>query len=146
MERSPAYWKAMKDYKAAVAVGAFSVAGLYIARWARGSSAPISTNQVLMAAGTSGAAAWAAPYVSGMIVCDKADSAPYVETAVSTALTWPLMYYLTGDAETANMYLPVQLGSTVAGNYAVGKFRKWNKLNTDGLPGRVGSCGATTME
>ena len=134
-------WKMMKNYKAAVAVGAFSVGGLFIARMLRGSTMPIEMNQILMAAGTSTAAAWAAPYVSNMIICENSDSAPYVETAVSTGLTWPVMYALTRDMATANMYLPVQLGATLAGNAAVAKWKKMKAVEPENLPGLVGSCG-----
>jgi len=97
-----------------------------------------------MAAGTSVVAAMAAPYLTPLVVKEGAPTETYVETAISTGLTWPLMYFLTGDSETANMYLPVQLGSTAAANLAMGKYKKWRKMDTDNLPGRVTPCGVTT--
>ena len=126
--------------KTAAVVGVYSLAGIYIARWMRGSTSTLSNNELAFAVGTSAAAAWGAPKVTAMIVKPDSDVEPFVEAAASAALTWPVMYWASGSANAANMFLPVQAVSHLTGSYAVTKWRRWHKLSPENLPGLVGPC------
>jgi hypothetical protein len=132
-------WKVLKT---AGVVGVYSVAGIYIARWLRGSSAPISTNDLAFAAGTSAVAAWGAPMVVKMVSKEDSDIEPFLEAGASAALTWPVMYWASGSSTAANMFLPIQAVSHLTGSFAVSKWRKWQQgITPENLPGKVGSCG-----
>jgi hypothetical protein len=127
-------WKVLKT---AGVVGLYSVAGVYIARWLRGSSAPLSTNDLAFAAGTSAAAAWGAPMVVKMVLKENSDIEPFVEAGASAALTWPVMYWASGSSTAANMFLPIQAVSHLTGSFAVSKWRKWQHIAPENLPGQV---------
>ena len=135
-------WKKWKVLKTAGVVGVYSLAGIYLARWMRGSTAPISTKDLAFAAGTSAAAAWGAPMVIQMVGKENSDIEPFLEAGASAALTWPVMYFASGSSMAANMFLPIQAVSHLTGTYAVSKWRKWQHgIVPENLPGKVGSCG-----
>lgn len=135
-------WKKWKVLKTAGVVGVYSVAGIYLARWMRGSTAPISTKDLAFAAGTSAAAAWGAPMVIQMVGKENSDIEPFLEAGASAALTWPVMYFASGSSMAANMFLPIQAVSHLTGTYAVSKWRKWQHgIVPENLPGKVGSYG-----
>ena len=134
-------WQKWKVLKTAGVVGVYSVAGVYIARWLRGSTSPITTKDLAFAAGTSAAAAWGAPMLAKMVVKEDSSVEPLVEAAASAALTWPVMYWASGSSTAANMFLPIQAVSHLTGSFAVSKWRKWQHIAPENLPGQVGSCG-----
>ena len=132
-------WKWMKA-KTALVVGVYSIAGIYIARWMRGSTSIVTNNELAFAAGTSAVAAWGAPHVAKMVVKHNSDIEPFAEAAASAALTWPVMYWASGSTAAANMFLPIQAVSHLTGSFAVTKWKRTHSLVPENLPGLVGTC------
>jgi hypothetical protein len=137
---SDMHW--MEKAKLPVVVGLYSVAGIYLVRWWSRSTMPISNSQLAFAFGTSAASSYLAQASLANFVSPYSDKAPWVETGLSTAYTWPVMYLASGDMSMANTYLPVQLVSQVTATLALGKWRKMQGIPTNNLPGQISACGA----
>jgi hypothetical protein len=108
-------------------IGGYAVIGVYVGRNALGSRGELSWSSIALVAGTSAASAYAAPFLSQMVVCPRSPSAPLVEAAISSAISWQLLAMTTG-AQSATMFVPVQLGAHIAGKYIAP--RLWNPLRS----------------
>ena len=104
-------------------IGAYAVAGLYIGRALRSSSDPLQTNKVLMVAATSVASAAIAARALPFVFEKHADSAPLVEAAMSTAITWAALNVELGS-ESATMFAPIQFVAHFTGDIAAEMARK----------------------
>jgi hypothetical protein len=94
-------------------VGAYAVAGLFIQRAMRGSSAPLQFEQVLLVGGTSAVAAAVTPYITSSFICPHKPLAPVVDASVSSGLVYGLMRLESVDMDGAAMFVPIQLLSTL---------------------------------
>lgn len=135
---SKGHWK---TYKGPALVGAYAVAGTYLARYMRGSTDMLPWNMIAMVAGSAAVAAWAAPMVAEKVISEKSSIAPYAEAAASAAVAWPLIYASSGyDANAATMFIPIQFFSYVVGGVAERKWKSYTTpLNVNALPGRTDS-------
>ncbi len=97
-------------------IGAYAVAGIYVARAFRGTQTPIDLGTVAAVAGTSVVAAVIAPKVLPKVTCPKSESAPLIEAVISSALTYGMISALSGSTN-ASMFVPVQFGSHLAGTW-----------------------------
>ena len=103
-----------------VLIGGYAVIGLYIGRNMFGSKGTLPWSSIALVAGTSAASAYAASYVTPMVVCPRSPSAPLVEAAISSAISWQLLAFSSGT-ESAMRFVPVQLGAHIAGKYIAPK-------------------------
>ena len=97
-------------------VGGYAVVGVYIGRSMLGVKGTLPLTTMALVAGTSAASAYAAPYLTQMVMCPRSPSAPLVEAAISSAISWQLLA-LTSGAQSATMFVPIQLGAYVAGKF-----------------------------
>ena len=112
------------DYMTPAYVGAAAVGGLYVARYVRGSGAPLGWDTLALAAGTAAASAVVAPGISARLVCPHSPGAPVVEAASSAAVSWAGIAVLS-SMDDANMFVPIQVGAYLAGTYAAKYARAW---------------------
>ena len=96
-----------------VLVGVYAIAGLFIQRAIRGSSAPLLLEKVLVVGGTSAAAAAVTPLITRPFICPRKPLSPFIDAGVSSGLVYGLMRLEGVDAEGAAMFLPVQVLSTL---------------------------------
>ena len=136
----------MQKTKVPIVVGVYSIAGLYLVRWWTQSTMPVSNSQLAFVFGTSAASSWLAKKASWKLMDPYSDSAPWVETLGSAALTWPVMYWASMDTSTANMFVPIQLVSQIVATAAVGKWKRMHGVPVQNLPGQIGACGAPSDE
>jgi hypothetical protein len=94
-------------------VGVYAIAGLYIQRAMRGSSAPLQLENVLLVGGTSAVAAAVTPFITSPFICPYKPLTPFVDAGVSSALVYGLMRLENVDMDGAAMFLPVQVLSTL---------------------------------
>jgi hypothetical protein len=120
-------------------VGVYSVAGLYLGRAMRNSSTYIGLDQVLLVGGTSAAAAYAAPMITHRITCPHSASAPFINAGVSSALMWLALQAESMDADSASMFVPVQIGSSLLAEYTSKEM--WQKQGGYAQPPHAGSSG-----
>ena len=105
-------------------VGAATIGGLYIARYARGSSAPLEWNTLAVAAGVAVASAAVAPGITARLICPHSPSALLVKAASSAAVSWAGIAVLS-NMDDANMFVPIQFGAYLAGDYAAKYVLVW---------------------
>jgi hypothetical protein len=98
-------------------IGAYAVAGVYIGRALKNSTDSLPLNKVLMVAATSTAAAAIAAKALPHVFEKEADSAPLVEAALSTAITWAAINAEMGR-ESATMFAPIQFIAHFTGDIA----------------------------
>ena len=98
------------DYITPTLVGVYSAGGLYVARYIKGSSQELSITVLGTAALIGAASAVAAPQISNKLVCPHSPGAPLCEAGTSAAVAWAAVLAL-NNMESANMFVPVQLGS-----------------------------------
>ena len=103
-------------------VGAAAVGGLYVARYIRGSGGEMGWTQLALAAGTAAAATVVTPAICARLVCPHSPGAPLVEAAASSVVSWAAILAMS-DMESANMFVPVQIGAYLVGTYAAKKLR-----------------------
>jgi len=109
-------------------VGAYSVAGLYLGRALRGSgSSPLTLEQVLVVGGTSAAAAAVAPMITHRMMCPWSATTPLVNAGVSSALVWAALRAETFSEESAFMFVPVQMGSSLLADYVAHEMSKMKR-------------------
>ena len=94
-------------------VGVYSIAGLYLGRALRNSSANVSLGQVLLLGGTSAAAAAVAPMISHRLMCPWSPTTPLVNAGISSALVWGAMRAEGFMEDSAALFVPVQIGSSL---------------------------------
>jgi hypothetical protein len=111
-------------------VGAYSAGGLYVARYLKGSSDDISTNALATAAAVGFASAWVAPSLSKNLVCEKTPGSGLVEASASAAVSWAAVLAMS-DMESANMFVPVQLGSHIVANFTTPYVLAWFSKKDD---------------
>ena len=119
-ERETQWWE---PYIAPATIGAYAVAGLYVVRALKKSTEPLPTNAVLMVAATSVAAAAISARALPLVYEEKADSAPLVEAAMSTAFTGAALNAVLGS-ESALMFAPIQFIAHFTGDIAAEMARK----------------------
>ena len=105
-------------------VGVYAIAGLYIQRALRGSSAPLLFENVLMVGGTSAVAAAVTPFVTSPFICPRKPLAPFIDAGVSSGLVYGLMRLEGVDADGAAMFLPVQVLSTLLAHQVTRMIRR----------------------
>jgi len=105
------------DYTTPALVGASSVAGIYVARYLRGSEGSVDMTTLAMAAGISAVSAAVAPMLSARMVCPHSPAAPLIEAGASSGVAWSALA-ATAGMDDANKFLPVQFGAHLVGTYA----------------------------
>jgi hypothetical protein len=105
------------DFITPAVVGVYAAGGLYVARYLRGSSREITMTALGAAAAIGAASAVVAPQVTSSMVCGHSPGAPIVEAAASSAVSWAAVWAL-ADMESANMFVPVQMGAHLTGAWA----------------------------
>ncbi len=109
-------------------VGAYSVAGLYLGRALRGgSSSALTLEQVLLVGGTSAAAAAVAPMITHRVMCPWSASTPLVNAGVSSAIVWAALRAETFNNDSALMFVPVQMGSSLLAEYVAYEMTKMKR-------------------
>ena len=108
------------DYVKPALIGAYAAGGLYVARWLKGSSQDISMTALGSAAAIGAVSAFMAPPLSKSLVCPHSPAAPLIESAASAGVSWAAIWVL-ADMESANMFVPVQLGAHLLGFYVAPK-------------------------
>ena len=98
-------------------VGVYSIAGIYIQRALRGSSGDLPFEHVLLLAGTSAVASFAAPMLTRPFMCEYRPLTPVADAAVSSALVYTLLKFEMVAAEEAAMFLPVQVAGHLLAHY-----------------------------
>jgi hypothetical protein len=116
------------DYITPAVVGAYAAGGLYVARYFRGSSQEITMTALGAAAAIGAASAVVAPQVTSTMICGHSPGAPLVEAAASSAVAWAAVFALS-DMESANMFVPVQMGAHLAGSWAAKYVRAYMAMN-----------------
>jgi len=94
-------------------VGVYGIAGLFLQRALRGSSAPLQFEHVLLVGGTSAVAAAVSPMLTGPFICPYKPITPVVNALVGSGLVYTLMRLEGIDTDGAAMFLPVQIASTL---------------------------------
>ncbi len=112
-------------------VGMYAVAGLYIGRVLTGSVGAIPLSTVAMVGASSAASAAVAPTLSSFLVCPNSATAPLVEAAISTAISYELIM-LASSSEDAVRFIPVQLVSYVGGVLMAPKVKEWIQKQRQG--------------
>lgn len=105
-------------------IGLYAVAGVYIGRAFSGTRSNLPLSTVALVAGSSAASAYAAPMLSPFLVCPNSASAPLVEAAISSAISFELVM-LASSMDDATRFIPVQLISYVGGVFMAPKVKKW---------------------
>lgn len=115
------------DYVKPSLVAAYAAGGLYVARYLKGSSEDISTNALGTAAAIGFASAFVAPIVSTKLICPKdctSGTKNLAEAASSAAVAWAAVLAMS-DMDSANMFVPVQLGSHLVANFTAPYVQSW---------------------
>ena len=113
-----------KDMLVPALVGTYSVAGLLIGRSLKPMSSPLSFEHLLVVGGTSAAAAYVSPMITHRVMCPWLPTAPLVNAAVSSALLWAALRAESVDPESAAMFVPVQMASSLLAEYVAHEIRK----------------------
>jgi hypothetical protein len=94
-------------------VGVYAIAGLFVQRTLRGSSAPLQFENVLLVGGTSAVAAAVTPFLTSPFICPYKPMSSFVDAGVSSGLVYGLMRLEGVDMDGAAMFVPVQILSTL---------------------------------
>lgn len=105
-------------------IGLYSIAGLYIGRALSGTSRSLPLSTVALVASTSAASALVAPMLSPFVVCPNSASAPLVDAAISSAISFELIM-LSSSTEDAVRFIPVQMLSYIGGVFMAPKVKSW---------------------
>ena len=115
---------AREDFTVPALVGAYAVGGLLIGRALRSSSSPLKFEQLLLVGGTSAVAAYVAPMVTHRVVSKWSPSTPIVNAAISSGLAWAAFRAESFDADSAAMFVPVQMASSLLAEYVAHQMKK----------------------
>ena len=110
-------------------VGVYAIAGLYIQRAMRGSSAPLQLENVLLVGGTSAVAAVVTPFITSPFICPYKPLSSFVDAGVSSGLVYSLMRLEGVDMDGAAMFVPVQVLSSLLAHQVAHMIWKMNQKN-----------------
>jgi hypothetical protein len=94
-------------------VGAYAVAGLFIQRAMRGSTAPLGMEHLLLVGGTAAVSSYVTPMLTSPYICQYRPTTPVVNAAVSSGIAYTLLRIEGVDMDGALMFVPVQVVSTL---------------------------------
>ena len=114
-------------------VGAYAVGGLFLGRALRSSSSAITFEQILLVGGTSAAAAAVSPMITQSLMSEWSPSTPIVNAGISSALSWAAFRAEGFDADSAAMFVPVQIASSLLAEYVAYQMREAKKEKDEAI-------------
>jgi hypothetical protein len=110
-------------------VGAYAVAGLFIQRAMRGSSAPLGFEQLALVGGTSAVSSYLTPMLTSPYMCQRRPMAPFLNAFVSSGLAYTFLRIEGVNNENAMMFIPIQVLSTLLAYQVAHMMKKNQKKN-----------------
>jgi hypothetical protein len=113
-------------------VGAYAIAGLFIQRALRGSSTPLGVQHLALVGGTSAVSSYLTPMLTSPYMCQRRPMAPFLNAVVSSGLAYTFLRVEGVNDESAMMFVPIQLLSTLLAYqvaYMINKKEKKNGLS-----------------